>query len=229
MGLGPDFKPSFAEYKLTKVVKSPSCGLSTVGWSKTGVPIDNRRHEEANKLNGQKRQRSAFLLGSIMGGMAATLLKRWGVIGSPDVTYSASHLRSQDTRQHSKLTRSQSPKHISVLNSTGCLPSRCCKANQGRIRPLMHPWFALLITRSPVGQGIWTQCRARSKTRLDCSPCRTPPLGIYTTKARCPSLGGLLRIHSPAPMATGLQTSLSGFHKRTQQRFSPWAAPNRPT
>ena len=94
---------------------------------------------------------------------------------------------------------------------------------------LMHPWFALLITRSPVGQGIWTQRRGRSKTRLACSPCRTPPLGIYTTKARCPSLGGLLRIHSPAPMATGLQTSLSGFHKRTQQRFSPWAAPNRPT
>ena len=42
------------------------------------------------------------------------------------------------------------------------------------------------------------QCNTRSITRLVCSSCWTPPIGTYTTKARCPGEGGLLRIHSHA-------------------------------
>ena len=38
----------------------------------------------------------------------------------------------------------------------------------------------------------------RSGTQLVCSSSRTPPLWMYTTTTRCPTHGGLLRIHSHA-------------------------------
>ena len=67
---------------------------------------------------------------------------------------------------------------------------------------VMPPWFALLSICRLTGPGIWRQRRTRSQTQLANGLSRTPPTRIYTTKARCPWHGGLLRIHGLASTCT---------------------------
>ena len=54
---------------------------------------------------------------------------------------------------------------------------------------MFHPWLALQVTTIiPAGLKEYRmQCRARSKTRLACSPFGTRPLRKYTTTSKCPS------------------------------------------
>ena len=62
---------------------------------------------------------------------------------------------------------------------------------------LMHPWFALPLAAEK-GSEYGCSDSARSRTQPAGGLFRTPPLGTYTMKSRCPRRGGLLRIHSQA-------------------------------
>ena len=77
---------------------------------------------------------------------------------------------------------------------------------------MMPPWFALVDHKKSTGPGIWSQCRARSRTQLASSLSRTPPLWTYTMMTRCPKHGGLLRIHSHASTSTSIEPILILMH-----------------
>ena len=59
--------------------------------------------------------------------------------------------------------------------------------------------------------------QARSRTRPACRLFRTPPLRIYTMKPRCPTCGGLLRIHSHGSTANTI-------NQATQRNVSQYLA-----
>ena len=78
---------------------------------------------------------------------------------------------------------------------------------------MMPPWFALVCNKLPTGLGIWSQLGARSMTQLASSASGAPPLWTYTTKPRCPTHDGLLRIRSHASTTCKLR-------KATQSQLS---------
>ena len=98
---------------------------------------------------------------------------------------------------------------------------------------VMPPWFALLAICRLTGPGIWRQRRTRSQTQLANGLSRTPPTRIYTTKARCPWHGGLLRIHSLASTCTSCHMPgdatmvCPAFHLQANRARNMEAAPNK--
>ena len=66
--------------------------------------------------------------------------------------------------------------------------------------------------------------QARSRTRPACRLFRTPPLRIYTMKPRCPTCGGLLRIHSHASTANTINQATK--RNASQYLAAAQATPN---
>ena len=86
-------------------------------------------------------------------------------------------------------------KHEQVAPESHSGGSSNNSTSQAMPKNLMHPWFALPLAAE---QGSEYGCSdsARSRTQPAGGLFRTPPLGTYTMKSRCPRRGGLLRIHS---------------------------------
>ena len=118
------------------------------------------------------------------------------------------------------------PQHPSFakLRKASCQPPtfRLLPSTANRnLLNVMPPWFALVCNKLPTGLGIWSQRGARSMTQLARSPSGTPPLWTYTTKPRCPTHGGLLRIRSHASTTSKLRKATQSQRSTTNIQTSP--------
>ena len=119
--------------------------------------------------------------------------------------------------------RPQHPSFAKLRKASGQPPTfRLLPSTANRnLLNMMPPWFALVLDKLPTGLGIWSQRGARSMTQLTRSPSGTPPLWTYTTKPRCPTDGGLLRIRSHASTTSKLRKATQSQRSTTNIQTSP--------